>query len=223
MKSSSDSREVDRPLSQQIFEEIRRRIIIGEYPQGSSLPEPRISEELKTSRIPLREALPMLQRVGLIQMRPRRSSVVHRWTPQTVNDIFDVRLALEVAATGAAARRVGRGEGHLDLAEAVAEAERRLENQSDPLDQAESNRVIHSMLVASAGNQLMNELMETLSGRMTWLFYLTSSRDLAQQSCEHHAILDAVLAGNDPLAQALIYAHIEDGRAPTLKAVADRF
>lgn len=213
------SADVPEPLSIRAFQQIRRGIITGHYPQGSVLHEQRIAEELNLSRVPLREAVPMLDRAGFIEARPRRSSIVTTWTAELIEHLFDVRLALEVAAAGAAARRVARGVQQLDLAEAVTTAQHRLENDSEPLGQAEANSLIHSTLVAAAGNPLMDDLMRSLSGRMTWLFYLTSSRDLGVQSHEHFAILDAVLAGNDRLAEALTYSHIEDGREPSLKAV----
>ena len=169
-------------LSQQIYAEIRRRIVVGQYPQGSTLSEQRIAEEFQTSRIPLREAIPMLAREGLVTVRPRRSSVVPTWTMKSVDDLFDVRLALEVAAAGAAARRAARGHSPTDLASAVERAERVLQSDDDPLHQAEANSQIHIALVAAAGNNLMDDLMSSLSGRLTWLFYLTSSRNLATQS-----------------------------------------
>lgn len=207
------------PLSVRVYEMLKRGIMLGHYPQGSTLYEQRLAEELSVSRIPLREAMPLLHHEGLVEVTPRRSSVVTSWTPQRVNDLFDIRLALEVAAAGSAARRVQAGSQPLDLAEAVTRAEERLAAESEPLPQAEVNSRIHMTLVEASGNALMVQLMEMISARMTWLFYLTSHRDLHVQRDEHAAILRAVLTGNDRLAEALTYSHIEDGRDPTLKVI----
>ena len=54
---------------------------------------------------------------------------------------------------------------------------------------------------------------------MTWLFYLTSSRDQHVQSDEHHNLLDAIASGNDRLAESVAFAHIEKGRIPSLEII----
>ena len=61
--------------------------------------------------------------------------------------------------------------------------------------------------------------MRAVTGRMTWLFYLTSSRDQHVQSDEHHNLLDAITSGNDRLAESVVFAHIEKGRIPALEII----
>lgn len=207
-------------LAVQLHRRLRRGIIVGDYPQGTVLFEQRLAEELDVSRVPVREAMPMLAYEGLVEVNPRRSAVVASWTARRVHDVFDVRLGLEVAAARLAARRVADGGSLRELEEAVALAELRLARADHGADgayeQADANCTIHLALVAAAGNELMDSLMRAVGGRMTWLFLLTSGRDLHQQKDEHAAILDALRAGNERLAEALAFAHIEAGREPTL-------
>jgi DNA-binding GntR family transcriptional regulator len=60
--------------------------------------------------------------------------------------------------------------------------------------------------------------------RVIWMFYLShqvaDSDFAAQGQHEHEVILDALRSGNDRLAEALTSAHIEAGRAPTVRALA---
>jgi DNA-binding GntR family transcriptional regulator len=212
------------PLSVQLYETLKRWIITGRYPQGAALYEQRMAEDLQVSRIPVREAIPLLQNEGFVETTPRRSAIVPTWTQQRIHDLFDARLGLEVAAAGAAARRVRAGATLDELDAAVARAEAQLQalGDDDELRQAELNGAIHLALVAAAGNELMNSLMRAVGGRIIWLFYLTSSRDLTVQGQEHAAILEALRAGNDRLAEALTFAHIEEGRVPSLAAVSER-
>ncbi|MCK9897848.1 GntR family transcriptional regulator [Frankia sp. AgB32] len=211
----------DQPLSVKLYATLRRSIILGEYPQGSPLYEQHLAEQLNVSRVPIREAMPLLANDGFIETSPHRSAVVTTWTRQSISDVFDARLGLEVVAAGAAARRVRAG-GTLDeLEAAVAEAQRQLQTlkPTDALRQAELNGAIHVALVAAAHNALITSLMRAVAGRIVWLFYLTSGRDLMVQGQEHEMILEAVRSGNDRLAEALTIAHIEEGRAPTLTAL----
>lgn len=207
------------PLAVQLHRRLRRAIVEGHYPQGSVLHEQRLALDLDVSRVPVREALPLLAHEGFLEVTPRRSAVVPTWTEQRVNDVFDTRLGLETAAAAGAARRVAAGAEPTDLEAAVARAEAQLVADDDEFVQAETNCAIHLALVAAAGNELMDSVMRAVGGRMTWLFYLTANRDLHRQSDEHAAILDAVRAGNDRLAESLTFAHIEAGRVPTLTAL----
>lgn len=214
------------PLSFQLYEQLRRSIILGEYPQGTLLYEQRLAADLAVSRVPVREALPLLQNQGFIETKPRRSAVVTTWTAQRINDLFDARLSLEVGATGAAARRVRAGGSLEELEAAIAESEQAfiaIESTPSPdnaLRLAELNGGVHLALVAAAHNELITSLMQAVAGRLVWLFYLTSGLDYGAPKEAHPAIMEAIRAGNDRLAEALSIGHIEAGRAPTLAALA---
>lgn len=209
---------VDSRLSTQIYETLRRRIIVGEIPQGARLAEQRIAEELAVSRVPLREAIPQLEVDGFVASLPRRGSVVTRWDTRLVHDLFDTRLALEPAAARRAASRVREG-GSIDELERI-QAESELELAAgDELGVADANTRYHQALVDTAENALLSGLMRATSGRMSWLFYLTRQRDSSIACAEHREITATIRSGNERLAEAVVYAHIEAGREPSLTAM----
>jgi len=156
------------------------------------------------SRVPLREAIPQLESDGFVRTLPRRGAVVSTWSTKLVNDLFDARLALEVAAARRAAVRVAQGGDILALELKLAEADEEV-TRGGALEVAVANAEVHQRLVA---------------GRMVWFFYLTATRDPLIACAEHHEIADAIRAGNERLAEALTFAHIESGREPSLAAVA---
>jgi DNA-binding GntR family transcriptional regulator len=206
------------PLSTQLYHELRRRIIVGTYPQGVRLPEQRIAEDLKVSRIPLREALPQLEVEGFVQSSPRRGVVVRQWTTKSVHELFDVRLAIEPQAAHLAARRADGGDSMKELKDSLAASEAEL-HTDDPLRVSIANAKFHQDLVNCADNELLSGLMNAVAGRMTWLFYLTARRDPIVACAEHRAITEAVSEGNDELAKALMFAHIEAGRRPSFDSM----
>lgn len=215
---------IDQPKPLKVHPVLRRKIMLGEYAQGEVLSETRLAQDLSVSRVPIREVLPLLQQEGFVETAPRRRSVVTTWTPRSTNDLFDARLGVEVAAVAAAARRmrVDSDREAIQAFEALAMTMDRSEHnlaEDHPLDLALSNAEVHVAFAAASGNPLFEGLMRLLSGRMAWIFYLTSGRDLYGQSHEHHALLDAMRAGNVRLTEALMYAHIESGRQPTLQAL----
>ncbi|MGW2093536.1 GntR family transcriptional regulator [Promicromonospora sukumoe] len=204
------------PLSAQMYQTLRRGIILGEYPQGSALKEARVADELAVSRIPIRAAIPHLENEGFLTTAPRRSARVTTWTGRAVNELFDVRLSIESLAARQAATAVREGAStdaltaSLDLAHAaVASGER--------LAIAEAHTTYHERIVELAGNELLASIMRGVLGRMTWLFYLTAERDPAGQSHEHDELVEVIGSGNDRLAESIAFAHIEKGRAPSLE------
>ncbi|WP_335979271.1 MULTISPECIES: GntR family transcriptional regulator [Streptomycetaceae] len=207
-------------LAAQTYTALRRRILVGTYPQGSRLPEQKIAEDLSVSRVPLREAIQQLETDSLVRTVPRRGAVVDTWTTQAVHDLFDVRLALEVSAAGLAARRMAQGQDATDMEAALARSHRYLDGAGghDDLSVAEASAAFHQAVVLSTGNALMSSLMNAVVSRMVWLFYLTSGRDQNLACQEHHELFDAIRSGHQRTAESVAYAHIERGRIPTLSA-----
>ncbi len=208
-------------LPTQIYLAIRERIILGQYPQGSKLAEQRLAEELQVSRIPLREAVPVLEMHGFVQTTPRRGAVVTTWDAKAVNDLFDLRLCLEVGAARFAARQVAAGAPTERLQQVLAET-RRVVRDRDPYGIAAASTEFHEAVVDQADNALMSALMESISGRMIWLFYLTSQLDVDDAFADHVELCEAILSGNERVAEALAYAHIERDREPSFAALENR-
>lgn len=205
-------------LSQRIYETVRERIILGHYPQGSRLPEQRIAEELDVSRVPLREAVPLLERDGFVHTSPRRGAVVAQWGEKEVDDLFDVRLCLEVGAAGYAARQVADG-ASLAVLDAALRVSQDVVASRDPLRIALESTHFHEAIVATADNALMLKMMRTISGRMTWLFYLTSQLDVDEAFHDHVLLREAIASGNPRVAESVAYAHIERDRLPSFAAM----
>ena len=208
-------------LSQRIYATVRERIILGQYPQGSRLPEQRIGEELHVSRVPLREAVPLLERDGFVHSYPRRGAVVARWDTKSIDDLFDARLSLEVVAAGYAARQVRRGGSMEPLNRALEDAERVVE-AGDAYAIAKGSTAFHEAVVRASTNELMVRLMGTISGRITWLFYLTSGLPADEAFHDHVLLRDAIASGNERVAESVAYAHIERDRLPTFEAMRDQ-
>jgi DNA-binding GntR family transcriptional regulator len=202
-------------LSAQMYQTLRRGIILGEYPQGSALKEARLADELSVSRIPIRAAIPHLENEGFLVTAPRRSARVTTWTRRSINELFDVRLSIEAFAARQAAIEVRGGASTAQLAASLDLAHEAVAS-GDRLAIAEAHTGYHERVVQLADNELLTSIMRGVLGRMTWLFYLTARRDAATQSHEHDELLEVIAAGNERLAESIAFAHIEKGRVPTL-------
>ena len=89
-------------LSDQAFKLLKDRILTGYYEPGHHLNEAQLSQELGTSRSPIREALQHLGSEGLVVFAPRKGAVVFELDTEKIQDLFEVRESLEVLAAGLA-------------------------------------------------------------------------------------------------------------------------
>lgn len=208
----------DESLVQQIYVEIRERIIHGTYPAGFRLRERELAEELNVSRIPLREALPKLTADGFIITYPRRGAVVRQLTLTDIAELFDLRSSLEVFAARQAARAIGQGADPQPLVDAMAAADAATEAHDEDAI-ALANGALHEVIIDVTQNRLLKDVMRPVIGRTRWLFRLTSDRSPVEQRHEHHELCQAILDCDVELAAAYAYAHIERGRRPSLDSL----
>lgn len=214
-----DTTNIKQSLADQTYQQISEKIIHGDYKAGHRLREREISEDLSISRIPIREALPQLEADGFIDIYPRRGAVVRAFTLKDVEELFDVRLNLEVFAARKAAEHFAEG-GSSDRLPALLSAAENAKSSDDFQAISTFNAEIHAEIIALSGNQLLEKTMRPVLGKLRWLFALTSQRDPQSQYDEHRSLWEAIQAGKPELAAAIAYAHIEMGREPSLAQLA---
>ncbi len=206
-------------MAQAAYLTIREGVIAGDYRPGSRLRERDLSETLRMSRIPIREALRQLEVEGFVVTYPNRGAVVSQLTLKDVAELFDLRLSLEVLAARQAAVAVAEGRADDRLREVMAEALLATEAE-DAVGIQRANTAFHAEVIAMSGNRLLAATMAPMLGRIRWLFALTADRDPRVEYAEHVTLCDAIYSGNPDLAGALALAHIEHGRAPSLAGLA---
>jgi len=171
--------------------------------------------------VPLREAVPLLERDGFVHAVPRRGAVVASWDSKVIDDLFDVRLSLEVGAARYAARNVAKG-GSLDRLNVALDESQRVVQAGDAYPIACASTAFHEAVVETASNDLLLRMMRTISGRITWLFFLTSGLPADDAFDDHVALRDAIASGNERVAESVAYAHIERDRQPTFDAMREQ-
>lgn len=205
-----------------VYEWVRDRIIDGRLPPGSRIRERDLAEEIRVSRVPIREAFPRLEAEGYIRTLPRRGAVVAPMAISDVRQLFDVRASLEVLAARLAAIQCAAGAAGDELRTALERAERAV--VADPArtpeahnqEIADATSAFHEAIVELSGNALLRDLMPPISGRVKRLFHLANERDDLDLHREHRDLCDAILRGQGERAAALALAHVEHSRAETL-------
>jgi DNA-binding GntR family transcriptional regulator len=206
-----------------VYAGLREMIATGELASGERLPMAQLAERFRTSEMPVREALRMLQRDGLVQMESHRGATVAVVDWDRVVEIVSVRMHLEVlAAAEAAVHHTAKTLAPID--ELVRRMDRLVERHR-ATEFSDANRRFHTMLYEPIPSPVLKEEIQSLWERM-WrvrsqpLFRMDPDRArLAQR--EHRAMLDAVGRHDPEAADAAARTH----RHATLEAwrsIADR-
>ncbi|MEV6344684.1 GntR family transcriptional regulator [Actinoplanes sp. NPDC051851] len=206
-------------LRDRAYQELRHRILTTELAPGRRLVERDLAAELRVSRIPLREALRLLEADGLVVLVPHRGALVAPFTPSDVRDLFDVRESLEALAARLTAER--RDEtGLARLRTRLADA-RAATTAGDEAGIAAANAGFHEDIVELAANPLLSGVMRPLAARTHRLFRLTAQRDPARQCAEHEELYAAIEAEDATRAAALAHEHVASGRETSLRLAAE--
>jgi len=85
-------------VPEQIAARVGERILDGRLPPGERIAEQELADEFQVSRGPVREAIRILEREGLVTLLARRGAIVTELTAQELTELLDVRAGLfEVA------------------------------------------------------------------------------------------------------------------------------
>jgi DNA-binding GntR family transcriptional regulator len=197
-----------RSLRDAVRDELRTRIVDGSLAAGSRLVERQLADELGVSRIPVREALRELASEGFVESRPRRGMVVRGLSSEDVDELFDLREALEVLVCRRAAVRLD-GPGGEALQAVLDEAGDAL--AAGDVDAAVgANARFHAVLLQVSRSPALQSVLDPVNGRLQWLLRQHPDPQVLYE--EHRAIADAVRAGDAGRAAELAGRHLRTSR-----------
>ena len=193
--------------SQTIYRALRERILSNEIVSGTRLVLRQLANAYETSDIPVREALRMLERDGLVEMVPYRGARVTTLTAREIEETYFIRGHLESIATGLAAERITDAE--LDALDVLMERMREAVSAQDGPGFSDLNHEFHSTIVGACGNEMLRDLTMDIWQRHSGfqrVFRMVPERLAASQS-EHEGIMDALRARDAKRAAALALWH----------------
>lgn len=193
---------------------LRDAIVVGVRAPGSRLIERELAAEFGVSRVPVRDALKILEAERLVELRPRTWAIVRAFTDHDLDELDEVRRVIEPLAFQAAAERHPQ-QGRDRLGACLREQQEALRSG----DLAGSRRAaaeFHEIVVDLTGNSLLRDLMGGVRGRVRW--GLAQQDDLQRLATEHLALFDAISARDGDRAAQLAREHIERSRDARLAA-----
>jgi DNA-binding GntR family transcriptional regulator len=188
-------------LTDRAITALRAAVVDGRLRAGELYSVARLAERLGVSRTPVREALLLLERQGIVRFERNRGVRVLESSAHDLDEVFTLRLLLEVPAARRAAEIVGEEE----LAALATELEAMGAHISaaDEATFMAHDRRFHALLLEVAGNARLVAIVGGLRDHVRFRGASTvgRGRDLQAIYDEHVRILDALRAG-DPNAVA---------------------
>lgn len=195
-------------LADQIAARLRRKILRGQILPGHPIKERDTASELGISRTPMREAIRILAKEGLVNLRPARSPIVAQLDRQSAIDQSEVLLGLEMMSAEIACRNA--------TAKDFKKIEKILKNmavnfnETDPLEMFELDMLFHIAIAEASHNQALVATHRAYTQRLWHARYLSAVRRRNRERVvsEHTQILAALHSRDPQNARAAIRSHL---------------
>lgn len=195
-------------ISAHVFDDLRRRIIEGEFTAGQALREEDLREIYGSSRGPIRESLRSLLQTGLVEHQPRRGFRVRRYTATDIRQIYRLRAALEAQVISELATRPL--DTLLEVLEQNCAVMRDCFERKDLDAYFAENTRFHQAIIDFAKNRVLLEVLDYVNEVSQPIRYRLLGDALpSRRSLDYHEqIVQLLRAGEIAQAQDLTGSHI---------------
>lgn len=181
--------------------------------------EIQLAEELGVSRTPVREAIRKLELEGYVIMMPRRGTYVASMSIRDINEIFEIRTALDSLSNGLAAERITEEE--LERLQRLLVTIGGYIEENDIENIVETDIKFHDLLYQAGRNSRLVSVISNLRDQLTRFRTLSMSYPgrLEATLGEHRAIVEAIAKGDVKAARKAAEKHMENSERTLLRAM----
>lgn len=201
------------PLRDVVFHTLREAILKGDLKPGERLMELQLAAKLGVSRTPIREAIRMLEQEGLAVTVPRRGAEVAKMTEKDMQDVLQVREALDELAASIACELITEAEME-QLEQAAADFETATETK-DVKRIADTDMVFHDIIYHATRNPKLVNILNNLREQMYRyrVEYLKDEENYPVLLKEHREILAGFKERNTGMVTDSMRKHVENQAA----------
>ena len=198
------------PLRDVVFNTLREAILRGDLVPGERLMELQLAAKLGVSRTPIREAIRMLEQEGLAITIPRKGAIVAGMTEKDMQDVLEIREALEELSVQVACDKITEEE--------VARLRENMENFEDSLKSGDLKRMaeadveFHDVIYQATDNLKLINMLNNLREQMYRyrVEYLKNPSNHEQLLREHEAIYRGIMEKDKDAVTEMIRKHIRN-------------
>lgn len=199
-----------RGLTEQVADSIRQAIFSGSFELGDRLNEADIADRLHVSRGPVREALALLKREGIVTMSWHRGAYIMELSATDVGELYSLRTVLEVFAirqASAAATAVD-----LEAMKAVLAAMAKSGDDKSDFDMIQLDVEFHDELYRAAHHDRLSTAWSSIRSQvlLSLLVKRQTSNEYYQDLviAEHQQLFDLVSSRDADACEAALREHI---------------
>ena len=204
---------VDRSsLPEEVARRLRADIFAGRLKPGERINQDDLAEEMDVSRVPIREALIVLEREGLVQIVPRRGAFVWELAPEDIGDQYEIYGIV----SGMAAERAAENIGDEQL-EALRELIDRMDAETDPAELERLNSRFHEIVNRASAARRLTWMLGLLASSVPASYHDEGGWQLAAE--DHRQILDRLAAHDRKGAGEAMRKHVKRTGEVALEAL----
>jgi DNA-binding GntR family transcriptional regulator len=204
-------------LHEQVAQRLRQMLVEGRIAPGAKLNERELSELLKVSRTPLREAIKMLAAEGLVELLPNRGAIAVSLTEADVLNTFEVMAGLEAQSGELAAERITPEElaeihaMHFEMMAAYT--------RHDLSAYYSFNARIHNAINEAAKNPVLATVYQQVNARLQALRFRSNQdgEKWKRAMKEHEKMIEALAARDGAAMREVLLAHLRNKRDVVLE------
>ena len=188
----------ERPITlvEKVEDAVVRAAALGHFLPGDRLNEVEIARELGVSRVPVREALRLLESQGIaVRQSNGRGLALMPVDSKMIHQILTVRVTLEKLAVREALSIANGDREVFDALRGPIAAMKRATRERNTYDHARSDTQFHRVLVGLAANQVLSQIWEMLARKLTIIFGLSALQKSMGAIVKEHEQLHDVLRG----------------------------
>lgn len=198
----------EQSLANPIADRLRRDILRGHLRPGAPIKERDTAEAMGVSRTPMREAIRILAKEGLVELRPARSPIVALPDVTALSEQAEVLIALEKLAARLACGNA-KDRDLEEIGRIVARMAAEFDSV-DALDMFEIDMSFHGAIAAASGNGALSDTHRGFQERLWHARFLSARkrRNRDRVVSDHTRILDALRARDADAAETAIDRHL---------------
>lgn len=205
-------------LKHQISSQIKELILTNRIQPGQQIVIDKLAEEFGVSHTPVREALAMLERDGLIELSSYQNPKVANVTVKDVREVYEMRLMVESWAIERAAKNLS--DERIEYIDKLLQHARREAEVNNYEPHLKADLLLHETILNSTNNDLFWNMAQRIHERSIHVRALVEARgtirDIQQIIDEHTLIIEALRAHDPVNARSSMVAHLEAGFTRTL-------
>ena len=198
------------PLRDVVFHTLREAILKGEIKPGERLMELQLASKLGVSRTPIREAIRMLELEGLAVTTPRKGAEVAKMTEKDMEDVLQIRKALDELAVGLACENIG--EHHLEKLFVALKNFEESTRSGDVKQIAQADVEFHDVIYQAADNPKLMNMLNNLREQIYRyrVEYLKNKSSYPRLIEEHKEIYEGLKRGDKQAVVEIVSHHVEN-------------